>query len=215
MIGNKHYRMNNTECRIGGIGFTLSETMVALSLFAVVVTISSQIFLSFQRISRKTEGLEKITTNARLLVESMAQEIRGGTVDYAAYGNGPLLGAQSELHLRNSSQASVSFRREETSSGGCESGTVRACVIISRPVGGNPRMEQLTDQDIVVRRLQFFIVPFADPVASYDMSSDTYPVNAQPRVTILLSLDNGKADGAADYARYEVQTTISSRAYWR
>lgn len=231
MIGNKAYRMENVKCGMlkrgckipqyslhifrSRRGFTLAETMVALSLFAVVVTISAQIFLSFQRISRKTEGLEKLTTSARMIVESMAQEIRSGTINYAVYSSGELP-STAGLHLLSSSQALVNFVLSSENMP-CESGTVGACVLMEREgVSALPgSLEQLTGQDINVRQLQFFIFPTTNPFANYNANNGTYPSNQQPRVTILLSLDNGRAIGAADYARYDVQTTISSRTYPR
>lgn len=175
-------------------GFTLMEMLVALGLFAVVVTIATDLFLTFQRLSRKTESLDQLVANARLITERIVREVKEGTIDYDQYASTSLALPQNRLDLRNTSNTEVDFvhRDEQLFFNG----------------------EPLTSAAVRVQVAQFTIVPAADPF-SFNEESGIFASNTQPRVTILLTLNNGRDPGDRDYTRYDVQTTISSRVYAR
>lgn len=61
------------------IGFTLIELMVALSLFVVVLGISSSIFIRALRSQSAITNLIAVNDNSALAIEQMAREIRVGS----------------------------------------------------------------------------------------------------------------------------------------
>ena len=194
MTGNRHgYQVRAKR------GFTLMEVLVALALFSVVVTVSTNLFLSFQRTSRKTESLEQLTASARFIMEKIAREVREGTVDYQAYV-APLAtplnqnSTQDVLYLRNSADELISF------------------VYAGNTITLNG--EELTGASVRVRTAQFTVIPSDNPFQFNELSG-TFAADAQPRVTIFISLDNNKPEDDRDYTKYDVQTTISSRVYRR
>jgi prepilin-type N-terminal cleavage/methylation domain-containing protein len=60
-------------------GFTLIEIMTAVTIFAIVMTISMGAILGVFDTNRKSEALKAVMDNLNLAVESMSREIRFGT----------------------------------------------------------------------------------------------------------------------------------------
>ncbi|MBF05200.1 hypothetical protein CL644_00605 [bacterium] len=61
-------------------GFTLVEMMVAMSLFAVVMTISTSALLSMVDANRKAQSLQSVMNNLNVTLDGMVRGIRmGGT----------------------------------------------------------------------------------------------------------------------------------------
>jgi len=188
-------------------GFTLIETLVALALFTVVVTVATDVFFMFQKTSRKTENLEKVVSSSKFIIERMAREIRTGTIDYTKYGNQlNYLSSQGTLYLKNSSDQSVAFYVEDDSVA-CGSSP---CFMLEVDGVG----ENLTGAGLKVKNARFSISPEADPF-ELDRETGEYLSNKQPMATILLTIENDKQTNNSDYVSYEIQTTISSRVYRR
>ncbi|MBX4195658.1 prepilin-type N-terminal cleavage/methylation domain-containing protein [Candidatus Parcubacteria bacterium] len=61
-------------------GFTLIEMMTAVTVFAIVMTISMGSILQVFDLNRKSESLKAVMDNLNLSVESMTREMRFGTV---------------------------------------------------------------------------------------------------------------------------------------
>ncbi|MDP3902270.1 MAG: type II secretion system protein [bacterium] len=59
-------------------GFTLIELIVALGLFAVVMTISMGAFLNISDIQKKSESLRNVSDNMSFTIEMMTRDIREG-----------------------------------------------------------------------------------------------------------------------------------------
>ncbi|KKR80897.1 MAG: hypothetical protein UU28_C0031G0009 [Parcubacteria group bacterium GW2011_GWD2_40_9] len=57
-------------------GFTLIELIVALGLFAVVMTISMGAFLNISDIQKKSESLRNVSDNMSFTIEMMTRDIR-------------------------------------------------------------------------------------------------------------------------------------------
>ena len=62
-------------------GFTLIETMVAVSLFAIVMTISIGALLALVDANRKAQALQSVMNNLNVALDGMVRNIRMG-VDY-------------------------------------------------------------------------------------------------------------------------------------
>ena len=184
----------------GKKGFTLIEVLVGLTLFAVVSTIAADLFLTFQRVSRKTESLEVLTANARFVVERIAREVREGRIDYVRYAQEGLSTESQPLFLRTRGNEPLAFQHIED-----------ALVMVT---GSNDTSEALTASEVRVRKADFVIAPTSDPF-EFNNITGTFPSNEQPRVRIFLLLDNNLLDTDRNYTRYDVQTTISSRVYRR
>jgi prepilin-type N-terminal cleavage/methylation domain-containing protein len=60
-------------------GFTIIEMVVAVGVFAVVITISLTAFLNISDIQKRTEALRVVNDNLNFSLESMMREIRAGS----------------------------------------------------------------------------------------------------------------------------------------
>lgn len=78
-------RLNAKRCTLNAPsaqearGFTLVEMLVAVSLFAVVMTISVGSLLSLVDANRKAQGLQSVMNNLNVALDGMVRSIRMGT----------------------------------------------------------------------------------------------------------------------------------------
>jgi prepilin-type N-terminal cleavage/methylation domain-containing protein len=67
-------------------GFTLIEMLTALSIFAVIMTISMGSILGIFEANRKSRSLKTVMTNLNIAMESMSKEIRFGSIYHCGPG---------------------------------------------------------------------------------------------------------------------------------
>ncbi|MDD3066998.1 MAG: prepilin-type N-terminal cleavage/methylation domain-containing protein [Candidatus Gracilibacteria bacterium] len=68
-------------------GFTLVETLVAISIFLTVMGISVSLFTDTIASNRRVEVSRLLYEESRIALERVAKEVRRGTVDYEEYFN--------------------------------------------------------------------------------------------------------------------------------
>ncbi len=189
-----------------GAGFTLMEMLVALGLFSVVVVIATDLFFTFQKISRKTESLQHLTSDARFITETIARYIRENQIDYNAYVI-PIREIQSVLHLRTSAQDEI-----EIAASACTSreNLDFNCVTLKR----DETTERLSGSEVWIRAMRFYIAPEKSPFI-FNVETGEYFSNTQPNVTVFLSIANNADESSENYTKYDVQTTITGRIYAR
>lgn len=85
-------------------GFTLIELMVALSLFVIVLGISSSIFIRSLRSQRAIVSLIAVNDNSSLAVEQMAREIRTG------YNLSTNIPASDQLDFTNAFGLAITYK---------------------------------------------------------------------------------------------------------
>lgn len=68
-------------------GFTLPELLIAVSIFAMVATITGSMYIQAFRETRKTNLQNQIYEDGRFLLQRIADEIRAGMIDYDEYYN--------------------------------------------------------------------------------------------------------------------------------
>jgi len=95
-------------------GFTLVELIVAMSVFIIAITIAVGAFVRALRTQRMVNSLLSVNSNASLVIEQMAREIRTGynfSLNNVAQGNCSG-GQEEELEFTNSRANSVFYRKE-------------------------------------------------------------------------------------------------------
>lgn len=211
-------------------GFTLVEMLVAVSIFSVVVTASTDVFIRAQRSNRQASALEKVQDTTRFILTRIAQDIRTGSIDYAYYLN-PVNGLilsdsktivksdaiiSQTLALKNAEGKTILYtvrQKNHTDFGGvCGSSDATApCLVISL-VDVNQH-ERMTLDGYTITKLAFMITPSVDSLHVDPLIND-YPSDVQPKVTILLTA-RGNVAGIRTPVDLSVQTTVSSRTYTR
>lgn len=207
-------------------GFTLVEMLVAVSIFSVVVIVSTDVFIRAQRVQRQAAALEKVQDITRFLLTRMVQEIQTGFIDYAYYANSLSADtktivsgseiASETLALENSEGKTMLFtvrRMGHTDFGElCSTEETSPCLIIAE-VSPDTRHERATPDGYTIQKLAFVITPPVDSL-HIDPAKNDYPSDIQPKVTIMLSA-RGDVPGIREPIDLAVQTTVSSRAYIR
>ncbi|MFH0776637.1 MAG: prepilin-type N-terminal cleavage/methylation domain-containing protein [Patescibacteria group bacterium] len=68
-------------------GFTLVEALVALSVFMIIIAMSTGLFTNSFASQRKAEISKMVFEEARIALERIAKEVQRGTIDYEEYWN--------------------------------------------------------------------------------------------------------------------------------
>lgn len=144
-------------------GFTLVETMVALFLFVILITITGSVFLDGLRSQRRAFASQNLIENMNLILESMIKEIRVAEIIYTtdnSCGNN----ASSQLNFKHPVNGDILYSLEDGK--------------IMKSIGG--RSDRLTSQAITVTSLGFCV--------SGNSSGD----GRQPRIVIFGKLSAGQ-----------------------
>ena len=84
-------------------GFTIIEMVVAVGVFAVVITVSLAAFLNVSNIQKRAEALRVINNNLNFSLETMMREIRSGS-NYSVGTGG------TSLNIKNASSTDITYR---------------------------------------------------------------------------------------------------------
>ena len=179
----------------GKKGFTLIELIVAVSVFTMVMVLSTGSILTMLDSNRKSQNLRSVMDNLNQTLESMTRTIRFGE-NYHCGSIGTLTrprdcsSGDPTLVVRDSGGNLVSY----TLTGGQ----------IRRSVNGGTSLP-MTSSDVVIQSLMFRVVgsyPYTDPLGG---TTDLM----QPRVIITVG---GYVGGKVSVrSSFSLETTISQR----
>lgn len=185
--------------RIRNSGFTLIEIMTAVSIFAVVTTISMGSILTIFDVNRKAESVKTVMDNLNLAIESMAREMRFGT-NYVCGHSSPIVGGVGSMPARQNcltGASSMAFLSNNNTA------------IVYRQTGatiekssGGGGFVPVTASEIVIEDLDFYVVG-ALPSSSEGGSPQ------QPKVLIRIRGEAGTKEGTK--SEFTMQTLVSQR----
>lgn len=139
-------------------GYTLIELIVAMGLFAFVMTLSSGAYLLMIGLNRQAQGIATGIDNLSFAIETMTRDIRTGS-NYRCGGLGDCSSGASSFSFKNASGVDVSYSLVSS--------------VIQKTVGS--AVSTLTDPTVNVSSLAFY--------ATGTTPGDTQ----QPHVTIIVS----------------------------
>lgn len=164
-------------------GFTLIELIVVISLAAGVFALAASVFVQTLKIQRRALFIQKVQENISFALESMAKEVRVSTVITPNTPGCP--GAPSpNLSITHPINGNIDYFL----SGGN----------LHRRLSGAGIDTVLNSVGTQVSRLAFCV------------SGNSAGDQQQPRVTILLTVNNGNASPDY-YTSIDIQTTVSQR----
>ncbi len=141
-------------------GYTLIELIVAVGLFAFIMTLAAGAYLMMIGLNRQVQGIATGVDNLSFALESMTRTIRTGTA-YDCGGTGDCPSGASSFSLKDANGASVSYGLSGTAIRETKSGVTSV----------------LTDPSVTVSALTFYAHGTKPAPGDYE----------QARVTIVVS----------------------------
>lgn len=190
-------------------GFTVVELLVVMVLFVISITILTQTYITFIRLSHRTGNAATVQQDMRFVLEYMTRNLRNIPLDYPALPK-TFENVTSTLRLKDPAQANA-WILTNTIAGDARCGDAPdvACLVISTDGGAN--WAPVTSKHVNVESFKILIRPLANPFAlqGNDYTSDQQPfVTVQMKLTYMTNVEKEKVSLAT-------QTTISSRVYVR
>jgi len=192
-------------------GFTLIEMLVVLAIFSTFVILAADLFLTINRVQRETRTSERILSESRYILETIARDVRSGRIDYKAYGNpvdpaDAIVNPADELFYISRINERIRIKKDTTF---CPSSLSSPCVLISRDDGAT--WASMTPLGVKVNDLKFVIQPEQDP---FYFDGVTWLSDEQPMLTIIITL---AATSEISKKEFEIhnQTSVSVRRYGR
>ncbi len=180
-------------------GFTLIEMMVAVALFAVVMTVSIGALLSLTDASRKAQAIQSVMNNLNVALDGTVRALRMGTAYEVANGGKELSFAPFGVSESNRSQRWVYTFSESTS----PSGEVLGRIYKTYKPTGLPRVTvPITAAEVDIDEATFYITGTS---ASGDVAG-----TAQPRVLLVI---RGRAgiDKQKTTTTFDIQASATQR----
>ncbi len=171
-------------------GFTLIELMVAIGLFASVMTIAASAYLIMIHISQRAQAIATGIDNVSFALGSMTRNIRSGS-NYC--GGSQALCQSSSFTFTDATNQSVTYTFNQPTN--TANGSIQETINSGSPIS-------LTDPSVDITRLNFY----ASGVESYNQSGDIL----QPYVTIIVSGTVSAGPGSIPQ-----HFNIESSAAWR
>jgi prepilin-type N-terminal cleavage/methylation domain-containing protein len=170
-------------------GFTLIEIMTAVTIFAIVMTISMGSIIGVFDTNRKSEALRSVMDNLNLSIESMSREMRFGT-NYNCGLSAPITYPQncssggSTVAFRAVDGRTITYRKSGSS--------------IEKSIDGGATYTPVTAPEIAISDLTFYV-----------LGTGSQTPEQQPRVLIKIKGTAGVKD--IDRTDFTVQTLVSQR----
>ncbi len=173
--------------RIQNKGFTLVELLVSISIFSLIVSAMSGVFVSTIRAQRKSIAFQQLLEQTSYLEEYMSRSIRMGKKDI----NGVCISATSNYEITRVDKG-IGFLNYN---GNCEEFYLSGTEL--RQNKNNVDLA-LTSSNLIVENINI------------ELSGEFQTDNLQPRVTIFLKI-KGAGSKPEEQPEIKIQTTISQR----
>ncbi len=179
--------------------FTLIEVLVSVSIFSMVMLISTGAVFSIVEANKKTHSLKSVMTNLNFALESMMREIRVGR-SYSCNGGG-------DCEVLGGTRFRFKSNRDINGSGGYDAsdqmeyafdavnGSITRQILGGGP-NGNVTPVRITASEIVIESMKFYVLG----TGTTDQK--------QPKVVITVQGYSGTGSTRSDF---NIQTTVTQR----
>ena len=139
--------------------FTLIELMVVAAVFSVLFLVATGVYTSAFSRQKTVQAKQRVATEARSALETIARSVRVGNIDYAYYRTGcagarcDLTTTQPIIAVRDTTNAQTCFRVNAVN----QLQTTTDCSQAS------PTWTTMTPDDLVVTGFTAYISPASDP----------------------------------------------------
>jgi len=174
-------------------GFTLMEMLISITIFMMFLGIIASSYTSLTGANRRANETQKLYREIRFVFDTLAQEIRAGTIDYSCID--PSEKTLCIVDGKGQKRAMINFNEAEKSI--TLANQVQAGVLSS---WSTEQSQSLTSETFGLEDLEIKVYPLQDPYKSGNESINE--IQVQPSVELIL-----KARG------YVFRTVYSSRVY--
>jgi len=189
-------------------GFTLVETLIALGIFAMFMSVLIGSYAGIVRSLKEANDYRVMYSDARRVFDTVVSEFREGMVDYGNvyYGNGcdleHLSGSSDEIHLvsKDGSMFIAIKKIDKKDSKGWDIEVLK---------GDNHKEVVLNSPEVSVKNFEVFAYPHLDPYDQKNVFKDSYQF--QPFVLVKATFEKEKFNG--EQFRVSFETAVSSRIY--
>lgn len=188
-------------------GFTLVEMMVAVAIFAVVMTVALGALLSMSESDRKAQTLKSVINNLNFSMDSMSRSIRTGQAYHCDAAQGSLSAgrdcdgvttlAASSFAYQPAQGGTTIYRLETSDTTLCAQPASRVGCLV-RSIDGGATYAAITSSEVYVNSLKFYV-------------TGAESVNVQPKVTILIS--GIVTVSGSQTSAFNLQTSVTQRLY--
>lgn len=206
-------------------GFSLTEVLVVLGIFAVTITLTLDIFLTLSIVQKRAVREQELENNTQLFINTLNFHLRNTSLSYEFYDDyliefGEDLLTDLPTHvLAIESQFGITVFRKSGEVGSPWSGTgsdLEMC--FSGFTASVSCLDQMAEwdsfsyNDTEIEDLKFYLMPGVDPFIP--LSDGTYESNQQPMVTVVIATSSLGAREGEDL-NLVAQSTFSLKNYQR
>lgn len=194
-------------------GFTLVETLIALGIFSMFMSILIGSYSGIVRSLKEANDYRVMYSDARRVFDTVVAEFRDGMVDYgnSEYGgvcSNPMFlsGAKNEVFMISKDGVSkTTISKEDVDT--LVEGKTRGVIKVSKGLTGNEVI--LNSPEVSVSKFDVFAYPHLDPYDQKNVFKDAYQF--QPFVLVKATFEKQKYNGEMFSVSFE--TAVSSRIY--
>lgn len=206
-------------------GFTLIEMMVSVTIFTIILFISTSAFLSVVNGDRKSRAVRVATDNLNLALEDISRKIKTGSEYNCGGGAGTndcVLGNSIFSFTDQDGVSRTMYKRGvgpgpivngAVSNSGCGDPLFKAtqgCILRENGIASL----LATSPEIDIVKLMFYVVGSA-PCGAGVNCVDNPPATDAKQPMVIASIDGSIGEGVllGGNATFKVQTTVTQRAY--
>ncbi len=158
-------------------GFTLLEMTIALGIFVILFTLTLGIYSYSLKAEQRSIQISKLQSEAQLIMEMLAKEIRSSQIDYTYYPGETIdtVNGETDLALLDKSANQTVFRFNLAN---------QALEVCIQDCSISGIFTAIPPQDVIIQNLVFFITPATSP-----FSLDSPPTEF-PKITTVINLRN-------------------------
>lgn len=203
-----------------GAGFTLIELLIVAAIFSTAALMATTVFSNIQTRQRQIQGQQRVTSDGRYVMESIARSVRTGSINYAIYTNGVYPNVINGLPTNTVSmidqQNVVTCYKWENSALWVITPATTQCATSS-----GSAWTQINPTDLRVDSLQFLVTPKSDafrpvprasidctPLSSFVASSGTCSCSVEADCWSDQTCDTTSGTGFCSNANVQPQVTI-------
>jgi len=187
-------------------GYTLIETMIAVSLFVIIVTAGMGALLNANLLYQKSHSMRSILDSLNFVMEDMGRNMRTG-YNFRCFGNSQSIDSNLNDPRSCASGWAIAFESQSGTPGTGSQNTNDQWIYylsgtaIYKSTDGGVSYVQLTPPEVRLQNVYAFSVLGAEPESAGDKQ--------QPLITIRL---NGDVIFRDTVTPFSLQTSVSERA---